>query len=93
MEQEPSVIDLFEKDNILHFTISNINVSFVNALRRVILSDIPTIVIRTTPYEKNDADIEINTSLFHNEILKHRLSCIPILTGTKCSKIELPNST
>jgi hypothetical protein len=41
---EPSVIDLFEKDNILHFTINNINVSFVNALRRVILSDIPTIM-------------------------------------------------
>jgi len=75
---EPAVIDLFEKDSILNFTIYNINVSFVNALRRVILSDIPTIVIRTSPYEKNDVSMEINTSLFHNEILKHRLSCIPI---------------
>ena len=75
---EPAVIDIFEKDNILNFTIYNINVSFVNALRRVILSDIPTIVIRTMPYEKNDVSMEINTSLFHNEILKHRLSCIPI---------------
>jgi len=83
---EPSVIDLFEKDNILYFTINNINVSFVNALRRVILSDIPTVVIRTTPYEKNDADIEINTSLFHNEILKHRLSCIPIFHVNKLLK-------
>jgi DNA-directed RNA polymerase alpha subunit len=83
---EPSVIDLFEKDNILHFTINNINVSFVNALRRVILSDIPTVVIRTTPYEKNDAAIEINTSIFHNEILKHRLSCIPIFHINKLFK-------
>jgi len=89
MEPEPSVIDLFEKDNILHFTINNINVSFVNALRRVILSDIPTIVIRTTPYEKNDVNIEINTSLFHNEILKHRLSCIPIFHINKLLLNEL----
>jgi len=86
---EPSVIDLFEKDNILHFTINNINVSFVNALRRVILSDIPTIVIRTTPYEKNDVTIDVNTSIFHNEILKHRLSCIPIFHINKLLLNEL----
>jgi len=86
---EPSVIDLFEKDNILHFTINNINVSFVNALRRVILSDIPTIVIRTTPYEKNDVTIHVNTSVFHNEILKHRLSCIPIFHINKLLLNEL----
>ena len=86
---EPSVIDLFEKDNILHFTINNINVSFVNALRRVILSDIPTVVIRTAPYEKNDAVFEINTSIFHNEILKHRLSCIPIFHINKLLLNEL----
>jgi DNA-directed RNA polymerase alpha subunit len=86
---EPSVIDLFEKDNILHFTINNINVSFINALRRVILSDIPTIVIRTTPYEKNDVAIEVNTSIFHNEILKHRLSCIPIFHINKLLLNEL----
>ena len=83
------MIDLFEKDNILHFTISNINVSFANALRRVILSDIPTIVIRTSPYEKNDATIEINTTILHNEILKHRLSCIPIYHVNKLLLNEL----
>jgi DNA-directed RNA polymerase subunit L len=75
---EPSVMDMNEQDNILKFTLSNSNVSFANALRRTILSDIPTIVIRTFPYEKNDANFEINTTRFNNEILKQRLSCIPI---------------
>ena len=75
---EPSVMDINEKDNTLYFTISNINVSYANAIRRVILSDIPTVVIRTFPYEKNDANFEINTTNFNNEILKQRLSCIPI---------------
>ena len=57
---EPSVLDMITRDDILTFTISNINVSFANAIRRVILSDIPTVVIRTFPYEKNDAIFEIN---------------------------------
>jgi len=71
-------MDMNEQDNLLKFTISGINVSFANALRRTILSDIPTVVIRTFPYEKNDANFEINTTRFNNEILKQRLSCIPI---------------
>ena len=76
---DPSVLDLTEsKDNTLTFTISNINCSLANALRRVILANIPTVVFRTSPYEKNDATFHINTSRLNNEILKQRLSCIPI---------------
>ena len=75
---EPSVLDMTEKDNILKFTVGSINVSMANALRRVILADIPTVVFRTAPYAKNDAIFKINTSRLNNEILKQRLSCIPI---------------
>ena len=75
---EPSLMDMSERNNTLYFTISNINVSYANAIRRVILSDIPTVVIRTFPYEKNDVNFEINTSNLNNEIIKQRLSCIPI---------------
>ena len=76
---DPSVLDLTEsKDNTLSFTISNINCSLANALRRVILANIPTVVFRTFPHEKNDATFHINTSRLNNEILKQRLSCIPI---------------
>ena len=64
--------------NILKFTMSGINVSLMNALRRTILSDIPTVVFKTAPYEENKATIIVNTTRLNNEILKQRLSCIPI---------------
>jgi DNA-directed RNA polymerase II subunit RPB3 len=62
----------------LHFTLSNAHVSTANALRRIILSEIPTLVFRTFPHEANRATFHVNTSRHHNEILKQRLSCIPI---------------
>ena len=55
--------------NILKFTMSGINVSLMNALRRTILSDIPTVVFKTAPYEENKATIIANTSRLNNEIL------------------------
>ena len=75
---EPSVLDLTDQEGTSYFTISNINVSQANAIRRTILADIPTVVIRTFPYEQNDAVFEVNTSRLNNEILKQRLSCIPV---------------
>ena len=65
----------------LHFTLSNAHVSTANALRRIILSEIPTLVFRTFPHETNRATFHANTSRHHNEILKQRLSCIPIHMG------------
>ena len=62
----------------LRFTISNAHMSTANALRRIILSEIPTLVFRTFPHEANRATFHVNTSRHHNEILKQRLSCIPI---------------
>ena len=78
MKMKASILDIYEKDNLLTFTINNINVSYANAIRRVILSEIPTVVFRTFPHEKNDAIFHINTCRLNNEILKQRLSCIPI---------------
>lgn len=82
----PIVSDISEEENVFTFTISNINVSYANALRRVILSDIPTVVIRTSPHDKNDATFLVNTSRLNNEILKQRISCIPI----HISDLEMP---
>ena len=44
---EPKVADFVTDDNYLKFTLSGVNVSIANALRRIILSEIPTIVFRT----------------------------------------------
>ena len=62
----------------LQFTLSGVNVSLANSIRRTILSDIPTVVFKTTPYEENKVIITANTSRLNNEIIKQRLSCIPI---------------
>jgi DNA-directed RNA polymerase subunit L len=72
------IVNLKEEDGRMTFTINNIDVSYINAIRRTILSDIPIVVFKTTPYEENNATISINTSRLNNEIIKQRLSCIPI---------------
>ena len=74
----PKVTNLSDENGKLTFRISNINVSLANAIRRIILSEIPAVVFRTSPHEKNTANIIVNTSRFNNEIVKQRLSCIPI---------------
>lgn len=74
----PQVDNIFLDNDKLEFTLKNIDVTIANTLRRVILSDIETFVFTTYPYDKCDAIIEINTTRLNNEILKQRLSCIPI---------------
>lgn len=74
----PKIDNISDKGNTLQFTLSGVNVSLANALRRTILSDIPIAVFKTSPYEENKAIIYSNTSRLNNEILKQRLSCVPI---------------
>ena len=74
----PRIQDVKEDGNTLTFTLNGVNVSLANAIRRTILSDIPTVVFRTTPYEENKAVFLTNTTRLNNEILKQRLSCVPI---------------
>ena len=72
------LVNLKESDDILTFTLSGVDVSYANAIRRTILSDIPVVCFKTTPYAENKANILINTTRLNNEIIKQRLSCIPI---------------
>ena len=57
----------------------NVDCCIVNAIRRTILSSIPTVGFIVEPYEKDTCIIETNTSnIRSNEVLKHRLSNIPV---------------
>jgi DNA-directed RNA polymerase alpha subunit/DNA-directed RNA polymerase subunit L len=67
-----------EDKGVLKFTLSGINVSIANGIRRSILSDIPILAFKTFPHNENQADFIKNTTRFNNEILKQRLGCIPI---------------
>jgi len=67
-----------ESNDMLYFTLTGVNLSFANAIRRVVLSEIDVNVIRTETENINQCKIFANSSRLHNEIIKHRLSCIPI---------------
>lgn len=75
---EPIISKMSEDEGVLEFTLSGVHMSIANAIRRTVLSDIPIIVFRTFPYKENQATIHKNTTRLNNEILKQRLSCIPI---------------
>lgn len=72
----------------LSFELKNVPVSFVNALRRLTISGIPTVVIR-------DVQILENTSQMPHEMLKHRVEMLPVnitpddATTIRDAKIEL----
>ena len=76
---EPMISNINISGNQANFTLTNVNVSIANSLRRTIMSEIPVIVFKTTPDNENLATITKNTSRMNNEIVKQRLSCIPIV--------------
>lgn len=70
--------ELKETGNTMTFILTGLDPCYANGLRRVIVSDIPIVVFKTTPHNENKSNILINTSRLNNEIIKQRLSCIPI---------------
>lgn len=66
------------EEEVYRFTLSGINASFANSIRRIILTEIPVNVIHTETYQDNQCTILVNNTRFHNEIIKQRLSSIPI---------------
>uniref|UniRef100_A0A6C0HSV0 DNA-directed RNA polymerase RpoA/D/Rpb3-type domain-containing protein n=1 Tax=viral metagenome TaxID=1070528 RepID=A0A6C0HSV0_9ZZZZ len=97
---DPVLVKVSELGDVYEFTLNDINVSLANAIRRTILSDIPIVCFYTETYATNQCNIEINTSRLHNEILKHRLSCIPVfekdltlLTDNYILELDIKNDT
>ena len=78
MSSKAKITNVEEQNGALNFTLSNVNVSYANGLRRIILSEVPIIAIESFPNEKNNVTIHINKSRLNNELLKQRLSCVPI---------------
>ncbi|ETO24858.1 hypothetical protein RFI_12296, partial [Reticulomyxa filosa] len=70
--------------------VSGIDASFANALRRIMLSEIPTIAFDEVTFLQN-------SSVIHDEILAHRIGLIPIRIHPKIlstlSRAEDPSNT
>ena len=75
---EPSVLNVLEDDETLRFTVGGINVAFANAIRRVIVAEIPTVVMRTSPHDQDNSIVTTNTTRMNNGLIKQRLACIPV---------------
>lgn len=68
------IIRLF--DDYLEFDMVGIDASIVNAFRRILLSEVPTMAIEKV-YVNN------NTSIIQDEVLAHRLGLIPIFADPR----------
>jgi DNA-directed RNA polymerase alpha subunit/DNA-directed RNA polymerase subunit L len=100
MSSQVAISNISEEAGVYRFTLSNVPTSIANGIRRTILSDIPLIVIPTENYKDNLCHVEINTTRMHNEIIKQRLSCIPIhmknleaLPGKYILELDVENTT
>jgi len=62
------------EDNFLQFSISNVNIAFANAIRRIIIAEVPTMAI-------DFARISENTGCIHDDMIAQRLGLIPFISS------------
>jgi DNA-directed RNA polymerase subunit L len=74
----PAINNIYEEDGTLKFTLTGVDVSIANSIRRTALSTIRTVVFRTESFETNTCRIEANTGRLHDQMIQQRIGCIPI---------------
>tara|TARA_Y100000389_G_scaffold103765_1_gene100620 strand:- start:260 stop:1444 length:1185 start_codon:yes stop_codon:yes gene_type:complete len=73
--------DFIKKDNKIIFKVKDVDVSILNAIRRVILAEIDNVAFEFKPFNIGDEqkiNILVNTCPLHNEIIQQRLSMLPL---------------
>jgi DNA-directed RNA polymerase subunit L len=88
----PAINNIYEEDGTLRFTLTGVDVSIANSIRRTVLSTIRTVVFRTESFETNTCIIESNTGRLHDQMIQQRIGCIPIhITDPKESEDFVAN--
>ncbi len=65
-----------EKQNKLTFTVTDVNPPYANALRRLMIAEVPTMAIE-------DVELRKNSSALYDEVIAHRLGLVPLTTDLK----------
>lgn len=68
---------------MIFLTLSGINPALINAFRRILISDVPTMAIEKVIVVKN-------TTVMQDEVLAHRLGLIPLKANPKLFTYRLP---
>ena len=81
---EIEVVKVDKKKNKLTIMLKKTDAAFVNAVRRAILENVPTMAIE-------DVELRKNTAVLYDEVIAHRLGLLPLTTDlesynlpTKC---------
>ena len=69
------IIDEDIEDKTTNFLVYNIKTCVINSLRRIMMAD-----YKNSAFDESNIIVHKNTSLLHNEIIRHRLSLVPINT-------------
>ena len=73
--QGPISIEILDiKDSYIRFALNNVDVSFANCLRRVMISEVPTMAVEFV-------FINNNMSSLHDEFLAQRLGLVPLVSN------------
>lgn len=87
--RKSDIINVIEfNSNSIKMSISNIELSILNSIRRITIAEIPTMAFDKIIINKND-------SVLHNEFLQHRLELIPLISHNieKITNIRNKNVT
>jgi DNA-directed RNA polymerase subunit D len=64
-------IKILQKKGILKFSVDGITADFANAMRRVMISEVPVMAV-------DRIEVRENTSVLYDEIIAHRIGLIPL---------------
>ena len=80
---QPNISNIHFENGEVRFTLSGtetygLDKSFVNAIRRTLLTDIPSVAFRTDENKEKDVIINTNNGALHNELLLQRVGLLPL---------------